>query len=248
MEGIRCGDESRALPLLQPLLLSWTACSSYLDNVLLSLPIRSRLLEETIARTLPLFTASMGVSWSRQTTNARLTLENPPRTRTQLADVSVDTRDFTITRIPAEGERKELSLPIIDNTRPTAYWLPRSVFQELLYNEVPSWLLLLFFFLSCFLAFPQKVDSFRHESPLVPRLPISATNQTVRRPHFGHTWPGCWLHVRTESRSNETEYCVNRERNVCSCRRDSSAEKLVMAYVFCALVCPLVFSPGPRRR
>lgn len=151
MEGIRCGDESRALPLLQPLLLSWTACSSY------TLPhSRSRLLEETIARTLPLFAASMDVSWSRQTTNARLTLENPPRTRTQLADVSVDTRDFTITRIPAEGERKELSLPIIDNTRPTAYWLPRSVFQELLYNEVPSWPLLLFFFCRVFWRFRKR--------------------------------------------------------------------------------------------
>lgn len=35
-----------------------------------------------------------------------------------------------------EGERKELSLPVVDNTRPTSYWLPRSVFQQLLYSEV----------------------------------------------------------------------------------------------------------------
>eukprot|EP00903_Cladosiphon_okamuranus_P016889 g15571.t1 len=56
----------------------------------------------------------------------------------KLAAVSVDTRNFTITRIPAEGERKEMSLPIIDNTRPTAYWLPRSVFQGLLYSEVEA--------------------------------------------------------------------------------------------------------------
>ncbi|CAN0491037.1 unnamed protein product, partial [Hapterophycus canaliculatus] len=54
----------------------------------------------------------------------------------QLADISVDTNNFTITRIPVEGERKELTLPIIDDTRPTAYWLPRSVFQQLLYSEV----------------------------------------------------------------------------------------------------------------
>lgn len=52
--------------------------------------------------------------------------------------MSVDTREFTLTKMPAEGERKEMTLPIIDNTRPTAYWLPRSVFQQLLYSEVHS--------------------------------------------------------------------------------------------------------------
>lgn len=41
-----------------------------------------------------------------------------------------------VTRVLADGERKEMSLPIIDKTRPTGYWLPRSVFQQLLYNEV----------------------------------------------------------------------------------------------------------------
>ncbi|CAM9651225.1 unnamed protein product [Laminaria digitata] len=40
--------------------------------------------------------------------------------------------------MPAEGERQEINLPVIDNTRPTAYWLPRSVFQQLLYSEVES--------------------------------------------------------------------------------------------------------------
>lgn len=56
----------------------------------------------------------------------------------KLAAVSVDTREFTLTKMPAEGERKEMTLPIIDNTRPTAYWLPRSVFQQLLYSEVEA--------------------------------------------------------------------------------------------------------------
>lgn len=50
--------------------------------------------------------------------------------------MSVDGREFTITRIPVEGERKERSVPIMDNNRPATYWLPRSVFQELLYSEV----------------------------------------------------------------------------------------------------------------
>lgn len=54
----------------------------------------------------------------------------------QLAAISVDTRNFTVTQIPADGERKEVSLPIIDDSRPTGYWLPRSVFQKLLYSEV----------------------------------------------------------------------------------------------------------------
>lgn len=54
----------------------------------------------------------------------------------QLAAISVDTRAFTVTQIPAEGERKEVSLSVIDDSRPTGYWLPRSVFQKLLYSEV----------------------------------------------------------------------------------------------------------------
>ncbi len=54
----------------------------------------------------------------------------------QLAAVSVDGRNFTITKIPVEGERQELSLPVLDDNGPTSYWLPRSVFQQLLYSEV----------------------------------------------------------------------------------------------------------------
>ncbi|CAN0295375.1 unnamed protein product [Ascophyllum nodosum] len=56
----------------------------------------------------------------------------------KLAAISVDTREFTVTQIPASGERKEVSLPIIDDSRPTGYWLPRNVFQKLLYSEVEA--------------------------------------------------------------------------------------------------------------
>ncbi|CAM9387569.1 unnamed protein product, partial [Pylaiella littoralis] len=56
----------------------------------------------------------------------------------KLVATSVDSKSFTITRVPADGERKEMALPILDSTRPSAYWLPRSVFQELLYGEVEA--------------------------------------------------------------------------------------------------------------
>lgn len=57
------------------------------------------------------------------------------RLHAQLAATSVDSREFKITRIPVSGERKEMAIPTIDGTRPSGYWLPRSVFQELLYSE-----------------------------------------------------------------------------------------------------------------
>ncbi|CBN74662.1 Monooxygenase, FAD-binding [Ectocarpus siliculosus] len=89
----------------------------------------------------------------------------------KLAEVSVDTREFTITRIPADGDRKELSLPIIDNTRPTAYWLPRSVFQQLLYSEVES-------------KYPEQIKVFySHSCDSIERLPEGGGIEVRASPH-----------------------------------------------------------------
>lgn len=54
----------------------------------------------------------------------------------QMARVSVDTTQFTLTTVPAKGPRKEFELPQLDNSRPPGYWLPRNVLQQMLYDEV----------------------------------------------------------------------------------------------------------------
>ncbi|CAN0421810.1 unnamed protein product [Discosporangium mesarthrocarpum] len=56
----------------------------------------------------------------------------------KLASCAVDSRDFALTKVPPTGARETLKLPIIDKERKTAYWLPRSVFQSILYEEVES--------------------------------------------------------------------------------------------------------------
>ena len=53
-----------------------------------------------------------------------------------LANVSVPSTDFYITRIQADGQRKTSKLPIVDSNRKTAYWLPRKTFLFLLYQEI----------------------------------------------------------------------------------------------------------------
>jgi kynurenine 3-monooxygenase len=53
-----------------------------------------------------------------------------------LAKVGVPNTAFYITRIQTNGKRKTSKLPIIDSNRKTAYWVPRSVFVQLLYEEI----------------------------------------------------------------------------------------------------------------
>lgn len=57
----------------------------------------------------------------------------------KIADVSVSSTDFYLTVIQADGTRKINKLPIIDPERKTAYWLPRSSFVELLYQEIKQY-------------------------------------------------------------------------------------------------------------
>ncbi|MDJ0843012.1 FAD-dependent oxidoreductase [Crocosphaera sp.] len=54
----------------------------------------------------------------------------------KIASVSVPSTDFYLTVINADGTRKITKLPIIDPDRKTAYWLPRSSFVQLLYQEI----------------------------------------------------------------------------------------------------------------
>lgn len=54
----------------------------------------------------------------------------------KIANVSVPNTDFYLTVIKADGTRKIRKLPIIDPDRKTAYWLPRSSFVQLLYQEI----------------------------------------------------------------------------------------------------------------
>ena len=53
-----------------------------------------------------------------------------------IADWSVANTDFYLTDIKTDSIRKTTKLPIIDSERKTAYWLPRSSFVQLLYEEV----------------------------------------------------------------------------------------------------------------
>jgi kynurenine 3-monooxygenase len=55
---------------------------------------------------------------------------------TKLADLSVPNTDFYFTLIQKDGTRKTTKLPIVDPKRKTAYWLPRSAFVQLLYQEI----------------------------------------------------------------------------------------------------------------
>nr|WP_242027027.1 NAD(P)/FAD-dependent oxidoreductase [Leptolyngbya sp. FACHB-17] len=43
---------------------------------------------------------------------------------------------FYITRIQPNGKRKTSKLPIVNSNRKTAYWIPRRVFVQLLYEEI----------------------------------------------------------------------------------------------------------------
>jgi len=54
----------------------------------------------------------------------------------KLADLSVPSTDFYLTLIQKDGKRKTTKLPIADSKRPTAYWLPRASFVDLLYQEI----------------------------------------------------------------------------------------------------------------
>ncbi|MGB5593909.1 MAG: NAD(P)/FAD-dependent oxidoreductase [Crocosphaera sp.] len=54
----------------------------------------------------------------------------------KLAQISVPSTDFLVTKINAKGERKTVKLPIIDPNRKTAYWLQRREFVNLLYQEI----------------------------------------------------------------------------------------------------------------
>jgi kynurenine 3-monooxygenase len=54
----------------------------------------------------------------------------------KLADISVPSTDFYVTKIDAKGERKTVKLPIVDPNRKPAYWLQRQDFVDLLYQEI----------------------------------------------------------------------------------------------------------------
>ncbi|MGK7883990.1 MAG: FAD-dependent oxidoreductase, partial [Crocosphaera sp.] len=54
----------------------------------------------------------------------------------KVADLSVANTDFYLTVIQSDATRKTKKIPIIDPERKTAYWLPRSSFVQLLYEEV----------------------------------------------------------------------------------------------------------------
>jgi len=53
-----------------------------------------------------------------------------------LAGISVPTTEFYLTEIKTDGSLKKSKLPIVDPNRKTAYWLPRSEFLNLLYEEI----------------------------------------------------------------------------------------------------------------
>lgn len=53
-----------------------------------------------------------------------------------LAEVGVPNTAFYITRIQPNGKRKTSKVPIVDANRKTAYWLPRRVFVQLLYEAI----------------------------------------------------------------------------------------------------------------
>ena len=53
-----------------------------------------------------------------------------------LAELGVPNTEFYITRIQPSGKRKTAKLPIVDANRKTAYWIPRRVFVQLLYDAI----------------------------------------------------------------------------------------------------------------
>lgn len=53
-----------------------------------------------------------------------------------LSDLGVPNTEFYITRILPNGKRKTSKLPIINSDRKTAYWIPRRVFVQWLYQEI----------------------------------------------------------------------------------------------------------------
>lgn len=54
----------------------------------------------------------------------------------QLSAIGVSNTDFYLTRIQPNGSHKTIKLPLIDPTRKPAYWIPRSAFVQLLYQEI----------------------------------------------------------------------------------------------------------------
>lgn len=53
-----------------------------------------------------------------------------------LSKLGVPNTEFSITRIFASGKRKTSKLPSFFSNRKTAYWIPRQVFVQLLYEEI----------------------------------------------------------------------------------------------------------------
>lgn len=53
-----------------------------------------------------------------------------------LSKLGVPNTEFYITRIQPSGKRKTSKLPNFDANRKTAYWIPRQVFVQLLYEEI----------------------------------------------------------------------------------------------------------------
>lgn len=56
----------------------------------------------------------------------------------QLMKIAVDTKEFEVTRVPSTGVPVKVVIPVIDGDRPSGYWLPRSEFRRLLYDEASS--------------------------------------------------------------------------------------------------------------
>lgn len=54
----------------------------------------------------------------------------------QLPKIGVPNTAFYITRIQPNGKRKTSKLPIVNSNRKIAYWIPRRVFVQLLYEEI----------------------------------------------------------------------------------------------------------------
>lgn len=53
-----------------------------------------------------------------------------------LSKLGVPNTEFSITRIQPNGKRKTSKLPSFFSSRKTAYWIPRQVFVQLLYQEI----------------------------------------------------------------------------------------------------------------
>jgi 2-polyprenyl-6-methoxyphenol hydroxylase-like FAD-dependent oxidoreductase len=54
----------------------------------------------------------------------------------KLSSIGVPSTEFYLTRIQPNGNRKTIKLPLVDPTRKPAYWVSRSAFVQLLYQEI----------------------------------------------------------------------------------------------------------------